>query len=191
MAFEMVGRGEEHIPRSGPYLLAYNHVSMLDWAFACYFLPEPVRFVVDRDYFDLRLLRPPMRIIGAIPAYTDRPDPAAYRRARAVLAAGDPVVLTPEGRISRSGRPGTAQPGIISLAAAERVPILPAAICGAFEVFPRHRRLPRPGPVRVTFGRLLPPPAAPTRSDQRMLADRLMTHITALLDGASNPELPW
>lgn len=191
MAFEMVGRGEEHIPRSGPYLLAYNHVSMLDWAFACYFLPEPVRFVVDRDYFDLRLLRPPMRIVGAIPAYTDRPDLTAYRRARAVLAAGDPLVLTPEGRISRTGRPGAAQPGIVALAAAQGVPILPAAIRGAFEVFPRHRRLPRPGHVSVTFGRLLPPPAAQDRAAQRALAGRLITHITALLDGVSNPEPPW
>jgi 1-acyl-sn-glycerol-3-phosphate acyltransferase len=128
---------------------------------------------------------------GAIPAYTDRPDPEAMRRARAVLAAGEPLVVTPEGRISRDGRPGRARPGIIALSASLRVPIVPAAIRGAFEAFPRHRRLPRPRPVSVVFAAPLPPPVAPDRITQRALADRLMVYIAALLDGATDPPRPW
>lgn len=189
--FRMDGKGLEHIPQRGPYLLAYNHTSMLDWAFVSYFLPEPVRFVVDREYFDHPLLRIPMRINGAVPAWTDRADPSALRRSRAILIAGEPLVLTPEGRISRTGRPGNGQPGIIALAASARAPILPVAIRGAFESFPRHRRLPRPGRVRVTFGPLLPPPTAADRGTQRALVGRLMHYITALLDGAADPERPW
>jgi 1-acyl-sn-glycerol-3-phosphate acyltransferase len=189
--FGMEGSGVEHIPRRGPFILATNHVSLLDWAFVCYFLPEPVRFVVDREYFDLPLLRLPMRINGAIPAWTNRPDVDALRNARAVLAAGEPLILTPEGRISRSGRPGMGQPGIIALASALQVPILPAAIRGAFEAFPRHRRLPRPGRVRVAFGPLLPPPAAPDRPAQRALVAGLMRYIGALLDRVPNPSRPW
>jgi 1-acyl-sn-glycerol-3-phosphate acyltransferase len=187
----MFGEGVEHIPRRGSYLLAYNHVSMLDWAFVSYFLPEPLRFVVDREYFDHPLLRIPMRIDGAIPAWTDRPDPAAFRRAHGVLAAEQPLALTPEGRISRTGRPGAGQPGIIALASAAQVPILPAAIGGAFEVFPRHRRLPRPGHVSVVFAPLLPPPPAADRPTQRALVGGLMNYITALLDDDPNPERPW
>jgi 1-acyl-sn-glycerol-3-phosphate acyltransferase len=190
-SFGMDSSGLEHIPPCGPYILAYNHVSMLDWAFVSYFLPEPVRFVVDRDYFDQPLLRIPMRINGAIPAFTDRPDPVAIRRAESVLRAGEPLVLTPEGCISRTGRPGNGQPGIIALAASARVPILPAAIRGAFEVFPRHRRLPRPGRVSVVFGPLLPPPTAADRATQRALVGRLMRYITALLDDAPGAERPW
>src|ERR1044071_2567792 len=59
--FGMSGTGVDHIPRNIPFILAYNHVSMLDWAFASYFMPVPLRFVVDRDYFDHPLLRLLMR----------------------------------------------------------------------------------------------------------------------------------
>jgi len=187
----MRGRGIEHIPRRGPYILAYNHVSMLDWAFVSYFLPTPARFVVDREYYDRPLLRLPMWINGAIPVHVDRPDFGVLRAASAVLTARDPLVLTPEGRISRDGRPGAARPGIIALAMAAHAPILPAAIRGAFDVFPRHRRLPRPGPVEVVFGALLPPPPAVDRAGQRRLAGQLMGHIASLLDGAPRADPPW
>jgi 1-acyl-sn-glycerol-3-phosphate acyltransferase len=189
--FGMEGEGLDHIPPHGPYLLASNHVSMLDWAFLSYYLPELVRFVVHREYFDHPLLRLALRCNGAVPVRTDRPDLAAFRLARAVLAAGEPLIIFPEGGISRSGRPGKGQPGIIALAAATRVPILPAAIRGAFEAFPRQRRLPRRGRVSVAFGPLLPPPPAADRATQRALIGRLMTGIEALLDGALLREPLW
>lgn len=189
--FAMESSGAERIPRCEPFILAYNHVSMLDWAFVSYFLPEPVRFVVDREYFDRPLLRMPMRINGAIPAYTDRADPDAFRLARAVLADGESIILTPEGRISRTGRPGVGRPGIIALAAGNQVPIVPAAIRGAFEVLPRHRRIPRPGRVTVAFGAPLAPPPRTDRPTQRALVARLMRHIGELLDGAADPPAPW
>jgi len=189
--FGMAGEGVAHVPRRGPYILASNHVSMMDWAFLSYYLPGLVRFVVHRDYFDHPLLGIAMRMNGAVPLRTERPEHGAIRLAHAVLAAGEPLVMFPEGGISRSGRPGPGQPGIIALAAAARVPVLPAAIRGAFDVFPRQRQLPRPGAVSVAFGPLLPPPPAADRAAQRALAARLMTYITALLDGASSPEPAW
>jgi 1-acyl-sn-glycerol-3-phosphate acyltransferase len=112
------------------------------------------------------------------------------RTARAVLAAKEPLILFPEGGISRTGRPGRAQPGIIALAAAARVPIVPVAIRGAFEAFPRDRRVPRRGRVTVAFGAALPPPPIDRRR-QQALADRLMDHIRALLDGAPQPAPAW
>lgn len=189
--FGMAGEGVEHIPARGPYILAANHVSMLDWAFLSYYLTDLVRFVVHRDYLDNPLLRVALRFNGAVAVRTDGPDLGAFRLARAVLAASEPLILFPEGGISRSGRPGAGQPGLIALAAAAQVPILPAAIRGAFDVFPRHRRLPRPGRVSVAFAPLLPPPPARDRDTQRALAARLMVYIAALLDGVAGAEPAW
>jgi 1-acyl-sn-glycerol-3-phosphate acyltransferase len=190
-AFGMQASGLEHLPAHGPYILAANHVSMLDWAFLSYYLPDLVRFVVHREYWDHPLLGIGLRFNGAVPLRTGAPDGAAFRLALAVLADGEPLIMFPEGAISRSGRPQRGQPGIIALAAAARVPIVPAALRGAFEAFPRHRRLPRPRPVRLAVGAPLPPPAPPDRAAQRALAGGLMRHIGALLDGVAAPPPPW
>ena len=188
--FSMRGEGREHLPARGPYVLAPNHVSMLDWAFLSYFLPRLTRFVVHREYYDHPLMGFGLRVNGAIPIRTDRPDLAAMRTARAVLAAGEALILFPEGNISRSGRPGVAMPGIIALASAAKVPIVPVAIRGAFEAFPRWQRLPLRRPVTVAFGAPLPPPRA-GRHRHQALADRLMAHIAALLDGRPPPQPAW
>jgi 1-acyl-sn-glycerol-3-phosphate acyltransferase len=189
--FRIGAEGFSHLPPQGPYLLAPNHVSMLDWAFLSYFLPRLTRFVVHRDYYDHRLLGFGLRVNGAIPVRTDRLDLGAMRAARAVLAAGEPLILFPEGNISRSGRPGPAQPGVVTLAIAAQAPIVPVAIRGAFEAFPRWRRLPRPHRVTVVFGAPLPPPPPADRRRDQQLTDRLMEHLAALLDGAPQPSPPW
>src|SRR5262249_34346968 len=132
-----------------------------------------------------------LRVNGAVVLRTDRPDLAAMRATRAVLAAGEPLILFPEGGISLTGRPATAQPGIISVAAAARVPIVPGAIRGASEPFPRSARVPRRGGVTVAFGTPLPPPPAADRPVRQRLANRLMVHIAALLDGVPQPSPPW
>jgi len=186
----MQGGGVEHLPARGAYILASNHVSLLDWAFLSYHLPDLVRFVVHREYWDHALLGIGLRCNGAVPLRGGATDAGAFRRARAVLSDGEPLVMFPEGGISRTGRPQRGQPGIIALAAAARAPIVPAAIRGGFEVFPRHRRLPRPGSVTVVFGAPLPPPVPNSRDAQRALAAALMRHIEALHDGTPAPP-PW
>jgi len=190
--FGMRGEGRAHVPPYGPFVIAPNHVSMLDWAFISYFLPWQVRFLVDRTYWDHPRLGTWMRFNGAVPVRAGRPDPGAIRLACAVLAAGEPLIVFPEGQISRTGRPRSAQPGIVHTAAAAQAPIVPVAIRGAFEAFPRWQRLPRPGRVTVAFGRPLPPPPrVGDRRAQQAQADGLMAHITALLDGREPETAPW
>jgi 1-acyl-sn-glycerol-3-phosphate acyltransferase len=189
--FGMRGEGVQHLPPHGPFLIAPNHVSMLDWAFISYFLPWQVRFVVHREYWDHAVLGRTLRWNGAVPIRTNGPDPLAIRLAHAVLASGEPLIIFPEGGISRTGRPQRAQPGVVSIASASRVPIVPVAIRGAFDAFPRWRRYPRPGRVTLVFGRpLAPPPEVAGRGAQQAQADALMAHITALLDGRE-ARAPW
>ena len=190
--FRMRSEGLANLPRDGRFLIAPNHVSMLDWAFITYFLPRVVRFLVDHSFYDVPVLGLGLRVNGAIPIRTGQPDARALRLAHAVLAADEPLIVFPEGAISRTGRPLPAQPGIISLAARTGTPIVPVAVRGAFEAFPRWRRIPRPGRVTVVFGRPLPPPP-PTddRDARRAQAAGLMAHIAELLDGREPAAMPW
>lgn len=189
--FEMRGHGLDHVPRSGAYLLAPNHVSMLDWAFLQYFLPQSARFMIDREFHDRRVIRVGCWLNRSVAVRTERPDVAGLRSAHRLLAQGEPLIVFPEGQISLDGRPQAGRPGVIRLAATAQVPIVPVALRGAFQVFPRWRRVPRPGRITVVFGRPLPPP--PRQLTRQRLVEytgRLMNHITALLDGSDQP-LGW
>jgi len=189
--FRMRAEGLEHLAPDGRYLIASNHLSMLDWAFLWCFLPLSTRFVIGRihDQLPVRLL---CRIIGPVVLSATHFDLGGSPFAHAVLAAGGPLVVFPEGGISRSGRPQMGRPGIIRLAAAAQVPIVPVALRGPPEALPLGHFLPRPRPIALAFGPPLPPPAAGLGRDAEIaLANQLMTHITALLDGTSLPPPGW
>jgi 1-acyl-sn-glycerol-3-phosphate acyltransferase len=188
----MRAQGLENLPERGSYIIVPSHVSMLDWAFLSYFLTRLTSFVVHREYYDHWLLGVGLRVNGAVPVRSEGADLTAMRSMRALLASGEPLILFPEGGISRDGRPQRAQPGIISLASSTRTPIVPVAFRGAFEAFPRWQRLPRPGRVTVVFGAPLePPPQLSGRDAQQELADCLMDHIGGLLDGRTSNPIPW
>jgi 1-acyl-sn-glycerol-3-phosphate acyltransferase len=189
--FGMHGEGLEHLPRDTGYLIASNHLSMLDWAFLWYYLPLTTRYVIGRihDQLPIRVL---CRIIGPVVLSTTHFDLAGSPSAHAVLAAGGPLVVFPEGGISRSGRPQMGRPGIIRLAAAAQVPIVPVALRGPNAALPLGTFAPRPRAVAAAFGPPLPPPPATLSRDAEIaMANRLMMHISALLDGAALPSPGW
>jgi 1-acyl-sn-glycerol-3-phosphate acyltransferase len=190
--FGMGHEGLEHLPSGGRYLIASNHLSMLDWAFLWYYLPLTTRFVIGRIHDNQTPVRVLCRIIGPVPLSATQFDLAGSPLAHAVLSAGGPLIVFPEGGISRSGRPQLGRPGIIRLAAAAQVPIVPVALRGPTDALPLGTFMPRRRRVTAAFGRPLPPPP-PTldRDGEIALANRLMTHITALLDGAPLPSPEW
>ncbi len=68
------------------------------------------------------------------------------------LKHGGVVVLFPEGTRSLDGRVAPLKPGIAVLATKARVPIVPAAVAGTFEAWPRGQPFPRPHPIRAVYG---------------------------------------
>ncbi len=156
-----------------------------------YYLGTLTRFVAHREYFDQPLLGFGLRVNGAIPIHSGRPEPRTMRILQSILRGGEPLILFPEGVISRSGRPGRGQPGIVHLAAVTGTPIVPVAIRGAFEAFPRHRTVPRPGRITVAFGAPLAPPPVADRPGQKSQVSALMAHIARLLDGHGEEGSPW
>ncbi len=189
--FGMDSSGIDAVPWGTPFIIASNHQSMMDWSFLAYHCPYLVRFVAHREYFENPFLRIGLRLNGALCVRTDRPDIRGMRVARSVLAAGEPLVIFPEGMISRSGRVGTGQPGVIALAWHAGVPIVPVAIDGANSALPRDRWIPRKHPVVVRFGEILPPPPGHPPTLRRELAEKLTVYIEALRTGIPKPPRPW
>jgi 1-acyl-sn-glycerol-3-phosphate acyltransferase len=89
----------------------------------------------------------------AFPVRRFQVDPQAVRTALRRLAAGYPVHIYIEGERTWDGSLRPPRPGTVRLALKAGVPILPCAVDGAYDVWPRWDRRFRTGRVKVAFGK--------------------------------------
>ncbi|MCI0549313.1 MAG: 1-acyl-sn-glycerol-3-phosphate acyltransferase, partial [Candidatus Rokubacteria bacterium] len=81
--------GAEHLPASGPFILAANHHNYLDGVVLGVAVPRPIAFLVMPGVFHASPIHPGFhRRIGSIPVNLERPDPRAIKRALRVLDKG-------------------------------------------------------------------------------------------------------
>jgi 1-acyl-sn-glycerol-3-phosphate acyltransferase len=154
--------GAEHLPSSGPCVIASNHLSYIDpWIVGAHVPARRVRYLIERAWFDRSpLWRVFFRAYEAIPA-----DDAATTVDRLVLALRDNnvVALFPEGGIARDGALGRCQPGVALVAALSAAPVIPCGLRGTGELLPPGAWLPRRGQtIDIAFGEPLTFPGAPT-----------------------------
>jgi 1-acyl-sn-glycerol-3-phosphate acyltransferase len=161
--FRPWAEGTENVPRTGPAIIASNHLSFSDHFFAPLPLPRKVVFLAKAEYFTGRGIKGLFSKaffsgVGQIPV--DRSGGKASERALAtglrVLAAGNLLGIYPEGTRTPDGRLFRGKTGVARLALEARVPVIPCAMIGGFEFQPPGRIAPRlrvrPG---VRFGKPL------------------------------------
>ena len=191
--FDLHVRGLEHLPASGPFIVAANHHNYLDGVVLGVAIPRPVAFLVMPRVFHASPLHPSFhRRVGSIAINVERPDPGAIKRALRVLWEGRIVGIFPEGPFSREGRLVPGQPGVALIALWSGAPVVPAAIHGTYEALAGRRfYLPRRHPLSVRFGPTLsfglPRRQALTRGDRDDATRRIMSEIAALLDEIPAP----
>jgi 1-acyl-sn-glycerol-3-phosphate acyltransferase len=95
------------------------------------------------------------------------------------LKNGAAVIIFPEGARTWDGHVGELKAGFGLIAKKARVPIVPVAIVGAYECWPRTRSLPRPGRIRLEFGRVIPAAEVESLTDRELL-DRCTREIAAV-----------
>ena len=105
--------------------------------------------------FGNRFVRRISRLAQAFPFDAAYGYLAGTASAAAVLKRGRNLIWFPEGWLSRTGELQEFMRGIGLLAQRFPVPIVPIAIAGAHEAYPKGRTLPRPHPVTVAFGEAL------------------------------------
>src|SRR5512132_3667557 len=109
--------GVEHLPGTGPFIVAANHHNYLDGVVLAAASPRPIAFLVMPRVWRATPLHPLLhRHIGSIPLNLSRPDVSALRRALGTLTDGHPVGIFPEGPFSVSGRLEAGLPGVGLLA---------------------------------------------------------------------------
>ncbi len=162
--------GRENVPARGGALLTPNHVSMADAVFLIASLDRPIRFIMFKGSYEHPLVKPFAKIMGVIPIASDqgpREMIHSLRMATEALKSGEVVCIFPEGQMTRIGQMLPFRRGMERIIKGVDVPIIPVNLDGVWGSifsfaggrflwkFPRHI----PYPVRVTFGKPLPPTA--------------------------------
>jgi glycerol-3-phosphate dehydrogenase (NAD(P)+) len=151
--FRLQRIGREHLPRSGPLLLASNHRSFLDPFVIGTLARRPVYYMAKRELFEKRWQAVLLNALGAFPVDRGVGDSDAMDTARAILARGDCVVVFPEGTRVRPGPLGQPRRGVGRLALETGAPVVPVAVIGS-DAVRRGWRI-RPRKVRLRVGRPL------------------------------------
>ncbi len=152
--------GLEYVPRSGPVILASNHLAVAD----SFYLPLAVRpritFLAKSEYFTGTGIKGWFNrwfysATGNVPI--DRTDAdaaqAALVTAQRLLERGKLICMYPEGTRSPDGRLYKGKTGLARLALETQVPVIPVAMIGTDVVNPPGSKMWRFGRVTVRFGK--------------------------------------
>jgi 1-acyl-sn-glycerol-3-phosphate acyltransferase len=153
--FRIEGRGQQHVPATGPVLLVSNHLSTLDPPLVGCILDRHLSFLAKAELFRIPVFGPMIRRLNARPVRREGADAGALRAALRVLQEGGALLVFPEGTRGEEGVLREAKAGAGMLAVLSGAPVVPVYVSGSGRAWPRGRRLPRPAKVRVTFGPVL------------------------------------
>lgn len=181
--------GREHLPTSGPFLLAPTHRSYLDTPFAGTVRWKRMRFMGKHTMWKNRQVGWVLSALGAFPVQRGSADREALKRAIEVLQMGDPLVLFPEGERKQGPVVEPLFDGAVYIAIKAGVPIVPVGIGGSERVMPKGARFVHPRKVHVEIGPPIPPPEAPDggrvpRAVYGEYSDRLHDELQRLFDVA-------
>ena len=154
-----VVEGLDNLPRTGPVIVASNHLSFADSLVIPIVAPRKVVFLAKADYFTGTgikgaLSRAWFTGIGMVPV--DRDDTkaaiASLDTALEVLGRDEAFGIYPEGTRSRDGRLYRGRTGVGHLALTSGAPVVPVGVHGTQDIQPVGSRLPRLAKVTVRFG---------------------------------------
>ena len=139
-------KGAENIPKSGPVIVANNHLSYMDVLFFVHFLyrnGRAPRFIGKAAIFRVPIIGSILLASGQVPVERESSDAAqALERAKAMIAAGHMLGIYPEGTLSRDSShwPMVAKTGLARLAIITKAPVIPIAQWGSHNILPAYSK---------------------------------------------------
>ena len=185
--------GAEHVPLSGPAILAFNHVSALDGPLLAIELARHIkresRFLVAAEFFRRRDIGWILRRYDQIPVRRGLGDGSALDAALSAVKGGVVLALAPEGTVNAD--PATLlriRSGIARIALPTGAPVIPVGLWGTQQRWPRSgltwRRPLRPS-VAIVFGEpLLPAGDIDDERDVEDFRERLHAHLERQVERA-------
>jgi len=178
--------GYENLPKEGSYIIATNHLGIVDAPMAFYALDNWDMFVMVAEKWEkIALFRWLSKYFNFI--FIDRynADIKTLRKVIKLMEKDNILVIAPEGTRSRVGSMIEAKPGVSYLATKLNRPIVPVALAGTEDkaLFGNLKRFKRTR-MTVTAGPAFTLPPLPKENRDEALkqyTDEIMCHIAALL----------
>ncbi len=149
ICFKMRYVGLENIPEDKGFILCSNHRGYVDPVFLGLRMKPHLTFMAKAELFDIPILSPIIKKLGAFPIHRGQGDVQAMETAEQVIRDGKVLAIFPEGKRSKEGELGRFKSGTALIASRTGADVLPACI-----YFEKHLRFRRK--VTVRFGELIP-----------------------------------
>jgi 1-acyl-sn-glycerol-3-phosphate acyltransferase len=187
LLFHLSVKGREHIPETGPFIAASNHISYFDPIIIGSLLKREIAFLAKAELFDQFLVKDLIRKLNPFPIQRGKSDITSIKTCIRILQnQKKPLLMFPEGTRIKMGELATPQRGIAFITAQTKVPLLPIYIENSNHLaacFFFKRRL------KVRFGKLLSydqyKPFMEDTKQYSELARFIMSKIQDLKDAAS------
>ncbi len=171
LAYGLRYSGRENIPEKGPVLVVSNHQSHFDPPLVGTGCMRRMNYLARETLFHFAPLAWLIRSVDAIPIDRDGLGLNGIKESLRRLKRGEMVLIFPEGTRTRDGEVAPFRPGFTVLAARSKAWILPVAIEGAFDAWPRSQSLPRLGTIHVCYGKPIPPRDVEDYDEREVVAE--------------------
>jgi len=164
--------GTQHYPKRGPVLIVASHQSYLDPLLVGMCTANRPIFHLARDtLFRNRVFGRAIGALQALPVQRGTGDLKAMRQCIDVLKQGAPLLVFPEGTRTSDGSVQPFKPGTMLLVRRAKPKVIPVAIEGPFEFWPKGKALPKlSGRIGVMFGEPIEAEALTAMGDEAAMA---------------------
>lgn len=184
--------GLEHVPPTGPLILAGNHLSYVDWLFVPAVLPRSRRviYAAKSDYFvepGLKgWLKKQFFAQTAVPIDRSggKASEGALRTGMAIVGKGKVFGIFPEGTRAPDPHVYRGKTGVARLALESGARVLPVGVAGTERVVPPGKKFPKLIRVSINFGEPIDFSRFAARGEdpqiRRAITDEIMNEIARL-----------
>lgn len=187
--FQLRVSGLAKLPPRGPFLICSNHQSFIDPFILTSVLPwtvfRDIFFVGTSEIFGTGFLRTLARWFRVMVVDPDANLIPAMRAGAFGLQHGRVLILYPEGERSIDGTPKTFKKGAAILSIHLQVPIVPVAIEGFHDAWPRGKSFQKFTPLKIAFGDpVFPPPESKaSEAAYEKLTAELKARVVGMWEG--------
>ncbi len=174
--------GIDQVPQHGPLVIVANHASDFDPPLVSCSVRRPVSYMAKEELFRVPMLSSAIRLYGAYPVKRGSADRSAIRAAITQLNQGWAVGIFLSGTRTDDGRIPEAKLGAALIAAKTGAPLLPLSLWGTDQIFAKGSLIPRPVPITIRIGAVIPAPASTQRDDLAGVTQQCVEAIHQLHD---------